>query len=182
MTILITYSSLTGNTEKVARAISEVLPQAELAPLSQVEDFSAYEGIILGFWAWRGRINPEAQAALEKIQDKPLGLFFTYGARPDSSHVAGIQAYARDLVLSQGQDLLATFSCQGKINPASTKRRLALPKEDPHYLTQERLENHLASRTHPDARDLAGAQAAFRDFQEALDRVREGKNKGDSYF
>lgn len=168
MELLITYSSLTGNTEKVARAIHEVLPQADLLPMAHLQDPNAYEGIILGFWAWRAQANPQAQDLLKKIRNKPLGLFCTFGARPQSDHVKKIKTRTRDLALAGGNTILASFACQGKINPESTKRRLALPKDDPHYLTEKRLKNHLASRSHPDQEDLAGAQEAFRNFYRDL--------------
>lgn len=55
MKILLTYSSRTGNTEKVARAIREVLPaSADFYKMSEAPQPEEYDVVIVGFWIDRG--------------------------------------------------------------------------------------------------------------------------------
>ncbi|HNV05946.1 MAG TPA: flavodoxin family protein, partial [Petrotogaceae bacterium] len=55
MRSLLLYSTLTGNTEKVAKAVYETMPQGtELKKASNSEEPSDYDVIVIGFWVDRG--------------------------------------------------------------------------------------------------------------------------------
>ena len=88
MKILVTYSSKTGNTKKLAEGIFEGLGEMDksIAPMSEAVDIDGYDIILAGYWVDKGGANQEAAEYLEKISGKKVGLFATLAFWPDSEH------------------------------------------------------------------------------------------------
>ena len=75
MNILITYSSKTGNTEKLATGIYKNINEehgltVEIKPLAQVKCTENYDAILIGYWVDKGGPNEEAKKFMEKIKNK----------------------------------------------------------------------------------------------------------------
>lgn len=97
--ILITYVSHSGSTQEIARFIGDELSalgqEADVRPLSELSDLSAYDCIIAGGLLYRFGWHPEIIRFLEKnlaeLQKKKTALFVT-GLRlietPDCSQAA----------------------------------------------------------------------------------------------
>ncbi len=151
----IVYSSKTGNTKKVASAISEVLgvPTYHLtdAPLP-----SEYDLLYLGFWVDKGTADKQTQAYIASIKGEKIALFGTLGAYPDSDHAIECKQRVEELV-SENNQCVGVFLCQGKIDSSLTKAFQG--KGSPHPMTPERMARHLESQKHPDENDLKNAQA-----------------------
>jgi flavodoxin len=161
MKILIVYSSLTGNTRKVAEAIHEQLGQeAELFSVEQAPQAEGYNLVALGFWVDRGTADKKAQDYLTGLRNQNVALFATLGAYPDSEHAAKSMANAAAL-LDGSNTLAGSFICQGKVNPKLIEQFKNLPEDHPHGMNAERRARHLEAAKHPDAADLAKAQAVF---------------------
>lgn len=81
MKILVTYSSKTGNTEKIANAVYEALKDKD-ADIKKIADadFGGYDVIVLGYWLKSGTANDEAAEAMKKLSGKKVVLFGTLGA------------------------------------------------------------------------------------------------------
>lgn len=161
MKVLLTYSSRTGNTEKVARAIREVLPEG--AAFYRMEDAPSprdFAMVIAGFWIDQGKPNQEALAYLETIKNNKVGFFFTLGARPDSVH--GQKCLENTRALLRNNVLLGEFSCQGKIDEKLIESFKAFPPGHPHAITEESLQRYKLADAHPDEEDLARARETFR--------------------
>ena len=57
MKILVAYSTKTGNTKKVAEAIAQALPGAELHDVTTAPAPDAYDFVAMGFWVDKGGPN-----------------------------------------------------------------------------------------------------------------------------
>lgn len=105
MKILVFYSSLTGNTEKMAGELAcrlRVMGECELRDISSCEvDTDGVDIVLLGGWAEGGRLNKAALEMLEKLdlQKKRLGLFMTMGAHPESEHGRACREFLNKLVM-----------------------------------------------------------------------------------
>ncbi len=169
MKILVIYSSRTGNTARVARAMAEALPAgADLLPLAAAADPVAYDLIFAGFWAKRGAPNPAMRAFLRDLPPKPLALFGTMGARTGSPHARLIEENAR--LAGAGGRVLGVFLCPGKVDPAWLERRAGdavLGKNHP--MTEERKARLAEASLHPDSDDLAAAARFARDMLRLAD-------------
>ncbi|AJQ26557.1 flavodoxin family protein [Pelosinus fermentans] len=178
MQTLVVYSSLTGNTKKVAEAIYEVFgARAALFPVETAPAPTNYDFVIVGFWVDKGTADKKAQEYLKTIQDKPVALFATLGAYPDSEHAASSLKNAAAF-LDVSNQLVGTFICQGKIDPKLIEQFKNMPGNHPHAATPERMERYKKAASHPDSSDLEAAQAVFVDIKNSLNLV-AGQGKGE---
>ena len=161
MKTLVVYSSKTGNTQKVARAIYDALPEPkEIFSAKEAPDPSEYDFLALGFWVDKGTANAGSARYMATVKGKKVGLFGTLGAYPDSDHAKQCLEKAKALV--QGNEILGEFLCQGKVDPTLIKMMETRMKDDPHHsITPERRARLEEAAKHPDEKDLADAQALF---------------------
>lgn len=164
MKTLVVYSSLSGNTKKVAEAISQVLPDCDLIPVEDApSDLSKYGLTAVGWWAAKGAPDAKTRAWLKGIHDSRLAFFGTLGALPASDHAKDCMANIESLAMepARGNTVLGSWMCQGRIDPkvVEVMRKLALPIHQDLLKHPERFEE--ASR-HPDESDCLAAQDFFR--------------------
>ena len=150
---LVVYSSVTGNTKRVAESIAAAAGEADLVSVEEVpEDLAGYEVVAAGYWLWRGGPAPKIAAWLPKVHDVPVVFFETHAAEPKSEHA--ITAFARAAyLLGSSCRVLATFGCQGAVSPAILAKRAAMAPDNPHA----RATGWKTAAGHPDAVDLAAA-------------------------
>ena len=143
---LVVYSSVTGNTKKVAEAMAQAAKEADLFSVDEVpEDLSGYEVVLAGYWLRRGGPDPKMARFLPRVAGRQVVFFQTHGTMPGTEHA--VTAFARAaLLLGEGCSILGTFSCQGKINPVLIKKRKKAGPEDPHANSAE---NAAAGRQRP---------------------------------
>lgn len=170
MKILVAYSSITGNTKKVAQAINEVV-KGNLVDIKENPDPNEYDSVILGYWADKGKADKLADKFIEKVSNKPCGVFATLGAYPDSEHAKKVINYGIEALKENGCEVLSSFICQGKIDPSLTKRFENLDPSHPHYMDDARRKRHEDAKTHPDKNDLIQAKKAFENFNEDFERI-----------
>lgn len=161
MKTLVTYSSLTGNTKKVAEAVASAIPGSELHPIDQSPDPSGYDLILAGFWVDRGEADRKTKEFLGKLQGKAVGFFFTLGAYPDSAHADDVARVTGELIERGQNEPMGSFRCQGKVDPALLGRmKKSLPPDHPHArMTEERKARLTEAAKHPNDKDLEGARA-----------------------
>ncbi len=163
MKTLITYSTLTGNTQKVAEAIFEILEgEKEIMPMKNVKDLASYGRIIAGFWVDKGEANQEAGEFIGKLKNKELGIFGTLGAYHDSDHATRCIANVIARV-SKHNKVIATFLCQGAIDPKIITRikEMAALSSGRNAITPERKQLWKDAAGHPDQQDLENAKRIF---------------------
>ncbi len=157
MRIAVIYSSRTGNTRKVAKAIHESLPEgAELCRIDDAPDPSRFDLIFVGFWVDKGIANKDAQEFMRKLSGQHVALFGTLGAYPDSDHAR--QCLERVGALLSTCTVVDTFICQGAIDPKLIEWMKTLPADDPHGPNEARRKLWHDAEAHPDEGDLASAR------------------------
>ncbi len=174
MKSLVVYSSRTGNTEKVAKAVFDALPEPkEIFSAKEAPDPAGYDFLALGFWVDKGTANAGSATYMKGVKGKKIGLFGTLGAYPDSDHARQCMEKVKQMV--DGNEVLGEFMCQGKVDPALVKMMETKMKDDPHHsMTPERRARLEEAARHPDEKDLADAKAVFADI------ARKAAEKADS--
>ena len=160
MEIALVCSSLTGNTKKVAVHILK--ENEEIQYMSDIEDveferLNMFQTIILCYWNIKGTADMKTQTLIQKLHQKKIILIGPLGAYPDSAHALRMKERVKDLCEESGNEVIASFCCQGKIDPKRTEKRRLIPKGQPHYLDEEGYQRHLESRKPPDEHDLGMA-------------------------
>jgi flavodoxin len=156
MRSVVVYSSQTGNTKKVAKAIFEILPDMKI--LCSIEDAPAIDDndfLALGFWIDRGFPDAKAQRYMKTLRGKRIGLFGTLGSYHDIDYVVDCLTRAKKLL--KNNSILGSFICQGKIAPEVLEM---IAKTTP--LTPEHWARIQEAEQHPNAEDLLNAQETFR--------------------
>ncbi|WP_443663514.1 flavodoxin family protein BilS [Dysosmobacter sp.] len=157
MSYAIVYSSRTGNTAMLARAVREALPQEDCryfgAPAPQA---LAADTVYVGFWTDKGTCDEPTARFLQSLTDQKVFLFGTAG-------FGGAPAYFQQILdrvkanLAPGVQVTGTYMCQGKM-PQAVRDRYAAMEESPRRTAM--LENFDQALSHPDQEDLARLQAA----------------------
>ena len=149
MKILITYSSKTGNTEKLARAVhGRLAGKAEIKPLPCELDPNDYDLVMAGFWLKGGTPEPQAAEFLPRVKGRDLFLFATHGAAPGSEHVASALAAAENL--APQANLVGAYACQGQVDPGFLEKLKAKESPPPWVKDAD------SAVGHPDQADLKG--------------------------
>jgi flavodoxin I len=147
MKTLIVYSSQTGNTEKLAKTVKDLLKgEKTFCPVAEAPDPRGFDLIALGFWLQAGKPDPNSATYLAKINRANLFLFATHGAAADSAHAHGAMEHARSLAPSAR--IVGTFSCQGEVNAAVLEKARAKEPQPPWIGDAD------TATGHPDRSDL----------------------------
>ena len=143
MKTVIIYSSKTGNTEKVARAIQQGLQGAadmielDLTPEGILQDFSPsftmdlseYDLVFLGGWTMIMRVHPYLAAYIQKcrnIEGKAVAGFLTGGAVFSRGHV---REDFTQLLEGRGARVVDFLYITTLLGPALTRRKLRAAAE-----------------------------------------------------
>lgn len=150
------YTSVTGNTEKIAQAIAEEADADLFRVQDAPADLSNYEIVALGYWLRLGRPDPLMLKFMAQVHDANVLFFQTHGTSPTSEHA--ITSFARaGQALGPNCEIVGTFGCRGKINPKMLAKRQKADPNDPHSGKKGEERWRLAS-THPDEQDIADAK------------------------
>ncbi len=163
MNIQIYYSSLTGNTKKVASHLADALQEEGHAvqffntrTRLEADLLPAADLILICFWCRRSSMDYDSLKLLSLYRDQPIAAVGTIGGDLQGSYGQRVRDKVEQAVSEQNR-CKGVFLCQGKIPLAKTEARRKLPKDDPHYLDDEAYARRLAALTHPDEEDLRQA-------------------------
>ena len=151
MKSIILYSSLTGNTKRVAEAMASVMPEGTLCvPVKEApQNLADYDTVFVGFWVDRGTANKEAAKLIETLTNPNIVFFATLGMYADSDHARESIDKASEL-LQNKESLVDGFVCQMMYK--------MFPPGSAHGQSPERDALHKAAETHPDEQDFANAK------------------------
>lgn len=155
----IVYSSVTGNTRRIAEALAEASGDA-LLDVREASDLPDVEVLALGFWVRRGQPDEASQAVWRRLSGKSVFYFGTLGAWPTSPHAGRCREAAERMLRENGNRCLGGFLCQGRVNPRMVELSA---RKGTHPLTEERRARLAEAARHPDAADCAAAAAAWLD-------------------
>ncbi|HBF4254356.1 flavodoxin family protein BilS [Clostridioides difficile] len=159
MKSLILYSSLTGNTKKIACSIYEAIQgKKEIKNISELVDdsidYENYDIVFLGYWVDKGICDKNSKQVLENIHNKKIALFGTMGASTKGSYGASIIEKIQSII-PKDNEILGSFICQGKIAEGlkvKYKEMLKLSPDNEHI--RQQLNNHEKSQSHPDEQEI----------------------------
>ncbi|MDO7976050.1 flavodoxin family protein [Oceanotoga teriensis] len=165
MKSILIYSTLTGNTKKVAESIKEVMPEntdfISIDEAKNIENFDDYDFITIGYWVDRGTADKKTLEVLKNIKNKKIAFFFTLGAYPDSEHAQKCVDRFEELMKNNNNEVLGHFHCQGKIDPRLAEKFKNLPPDHPHAMNEERKKRHAEAAKHPNDEDFQKAKDTF---------------------
>ena len=163
MNYLVLYSSRTGNTRMVARAIQKALPEG--TPCVDIKDLkeslpegtTSYDCVFMGYWVDKGTADEASRTILKSLDNPYIALFATLGADPKSPHaMKSLEQGAA--CLPDGKKPLGAFICQGKVDPKLIEAMYRMfPSDNIHGKNPKNEASHKAASTHPDEKDLSDA-------------------------
>ena len=136
----ILFSSLTGNTKKLADAIHETLPEEGCEYFGAIKTpVPSSELLYIGFWTDKGNADNETLTLLSTLKNRRIFLFGTAG-------FGGSDAYFQKI---------GEYMCQGKM-PQSVRERYMKMKENPEHPANldALIKNFDCALSHPDSDDL----------------------------
>ena len=105
MKSLIIYSSKSGNTKKLADALTVTCCRGKKV-CNSVDEKPATDGfdlVCVGFWFQSGKADPKTAELLQGLDSQaPLFLFATHGAAVESDHARNGMKQAEELAASAG--------------------------------------------------------------------------------
>jgi flavodoxin len=152
MKVLVTFFTQTGNTEKVAQAIYQVIgAKKEMLPVKGVKNPDGYDIIFCGFPVHAHSVPLPVQNFIKSIPPgTKLALFVTHGSLRGGELAATAIEHA--ISLASKLKVLGTFGCRGKVDPKLIE---ALLKQPEHRAWAEAAKSASA---HPDESDLEDAR------------------------
>lgn len=168
MKILITYLSQTGNTEKIAKAISEEASAAHEVDSKKLEEvgaenLSGYNLIFIGSPIHAGNLAGAVKDFLNRLQvpsGRKLAGFVTHsGAAYSEPILSKFTEPFKTACEKNALEYLGCFNCQGFLNPAIHE----MVKKGQNLTDEQWAERVNQMTDHPDAEDLAKAKAFARE-------------------
>ena len=151
----IIFSSLTGNTKKLADTIRAVLPAEDCDYFGAPKAEELHSEILyIGFWTDKGNADSAALELLAKLRNKKIFLFGTAG-------FGGSEAYFQNILnrvkasIDPSNSVVGEYMCQGKMPQSVRERYMKMKAQPEHPANADALiENFDRALSHPDARDL----------------------------
>lgn len=155
MNYSIVYSSATGNTEKLAKAIKNHIGACYFGKPSN-EALEA-DVIFVGFWATKNSCSADIQRFIEKMANKKVFIFGTVGYDNTPAYFEEILNNVKSLVPASNT-IIGAYACQGKV---SEKKQEQLKEAVPEKY--EAIKDNLAESVHhPNEKDIDGLLSAVK--------------------
>lgn len=159
MDYMVVYSSVTGNTKKVATEIFSALPGMS----KDMQSMTEYRGkdaeiFFIGFWVDRGTCDISVIDMLSELRGKKVALFGTCGLGNGADYFKSIEQKVK-VWIPDDCEYLGAFLCQGKM-PMQVRENYEIPMEDPRQEEWRKtmLRNLDEGLFHPNEEDLVRAR------------------------
>ena len=168
MRLAIVFSSVTGNTERVAQAIREACKGHEIVAFGQPpQNVDKAELVFAGSWTDKGSCAQEMKDFLGTLHGKRVALFGTAGFGISELYFASLAERFKSQV-PQGNQVVGSFFCPGKMPQSVRERYEAQLKEKPDDAKlQSMLKAFDLALSHPDEADLEQAAQFVKEALEA---------------
>lgn len=155
MKSLVVYSSITGNTKKIAEIIYNEIPfEKNMYKSNEEFDCNKYDLIIIGYWVDKGICDNSTREFIDNIHNKNILLFGTLGAEDTGDYYGSIKEKVEGII-DKDNKVLGHFLCQGKINEKLVERYKEMLKENPSNIKiKKQIERYKRASTHPDSKDM----------------------------
>ncbi len=164
MNISIYYSSITGNTRKLAAYVTEdlrslghevlLLETLDMVKKDKIEREEP-DVSILAFWCRRSGLDDLSAELLSRWKGRRIIGIGTIGGNVRGAYGDRVREKVKETI---GQDniCLGVGICQGSVDLKRIERRRRLPKDSKHYVSPEKYRRVLKTQGHPDQEDLRG--------------------------
>ena len=151
----IIFSSLTGNTKKLADTIRAVLPAEDCDYFGAPKAEELHSEILyIGFWTDKGNADSATLELLSKLRDKKVFLFGTAGFGGSEAYFQKILNHVKQSIDSSNT-VVGEYMCQGKMPPSVRERYMKMKAQPEHPESIDALiENFDRALSHPDGNDL----------------------------
>lgn len=149
------YNSNTGNTEKLAEVIKEVLPNDGCYYFGKNdESYIDAPLVFVGFWTNKGTCDDKISNFLKSLKNKDLFLFGTAGFGGEQEYYNKILDRVEHNIDSSNK-IMGTYMCQGKMPVSIVQRYEKMLTEDPDNLKiKDMIDNFHGASTHPNQEDI----------------------------
>ena len=116
MKVQVIYFSLTGCTERLAKAIFEAVPGENKSIHNLADGIPTLDGdiLLLGYWGVSGGPCDEVKTFLQTVSGKAVGVFCTLGYYADSAHA--FDTVQTGVKLLQGRnEIIGSYICNGAV-------------------------------------------------------------------
>ena len=151
----IIFSSLTGNTKKLADTIHEMLPHDKCDYFGENDSRVPQSDLLyIGFWTDKGNADHKTLELLAKLKNKKIFLFGTAGFGGSDVYFKKILEQVRQSIDSSNV-VIGEYMCQGKM-PLSVRERYIKMKQSPEHPANldMLIKNFDGALSHPDREDL----------------------------
>lgn len=155
--IAIIYKSVTGNTKLIAEAMREECKDDVVYCGEPQENIDA-DLYIVGSWTDKGTCAKEIGEFLQSLENKKIAYFGTAGFGGSPEYYESLYERAAKMV-SDSNQMLGHFFCQGKMPMSVRNRYVQLLQENPEdRKMQVSVQNFDKALSHPDEKDIADAR------------------------
>lgn len=164
---LVVFSTLTGNTEKIANAIFSVVSgEKEIINIKDIKniDINKFEKIIIGYWVDKGDADERTKKFIETLKNKKVSTFGTLGADPNSEHAKQSMEKVKKFLEENGNIVEKEFICRGAIDPKLIERFREMTKNGMtghHAATLESERRWAEAAKHPNENDIENVKKFF---------------------
>ena len=166
MKILVTYFTLTGNTEKIAKAIYDEVSKEHEADLKKIDEvnpdtFNGYDLVFVGTPAHAGDLAGPVKEVMSKLPSSPkykLAGFFTHMAPIWEEEVqSSVRAAFENVVKEKGIEYLGIYNCMGKpdLNVAKMVKEARKMPDDEFNKYMEEAKKHPSPEDEQKAKEFA---------------------------
>ena len=151
----IIFSSLTGNTKKLADTIHEMLPHDKCDYFGENDSRVPQSDLLyIGFWTDKGNADHKTLELLAKLKNKKIFLFGTAGFGGSDVYFKKILEQVRQSIDSSNV-VIGEYMCQGKMPPSVRERYIKMKQSPEHPANLDMLiKNFDCALSHPDGEDL----------------------------
>jgi len=155
MKALVTYFSHSGNTEKVARAIYEVInTDKDITDIKEVKSVEKYDVIFCGFPVRSHGIPAVAEGFIKSLPPgKKLAIFTTHGSLRGGQ--LAVTAIEQAVSLAMNTKVIGTFGCRGKVEQRIIDDLMSQPEHRAWAQEAQSADSHPDSSDLEDAKDFA---------------------------
>jgi len=155
MKALVTYSSQTGNTRKLAQTVFNCLNcDKKIHPIENAPGPEGFDLVVVGFWLKAGKPDPASIEYLKRIGRTDVFLLATHGAAADSEHAKQAMDHAKSLLATAR--IRGAFNCPGEVDPAILEKVCAKDPQPPWFKDTAKAVGR------PNDEDLRALEAVFK--------------------
>lgn len=178
MEYLVVYTSITGNTEKIAMEIFETLP-GKSKDIQRVEEVEHDEADLyfVGFWNNRGTCSSEIMDFLGTLHGKQIALFGTCGMGQDSEYYKRTANQVAAFI-PDDSIYLGSFLCPGKMPPQVLEKYRRMQRISDTPQMRKMIKNYEEAMLHPDHEDLMNARKFVNEILQKKGSYEYGNTRG----